>query len=550
MTVSIKSLYLVDGAAAIDSETIERMPESLRSTVNPQASWTEIPKFGPNCGRKRVPNPALMRANPTHSHGTKMASIFRDAAGTMEGFETPSRNSTSSDRKFHVPISYARTTPFGNKNSRYTGDFGVEKSLGFKSDPRSLCETPTSPKTTQHSKLRHSSTVEEIKLKIERWKLEREKEECKRQLRKPITGDLDHDPSKIQYPQISKANPQVVPSSTSSIASDCHSSHGVPLVIPLQDRSENKKNLLDSWLKAEDKKSVIDSWLTEVVSRVKSNLPVDISSRHDMISEKKRRTNVYPALPPQSSTVHPDVVSGPFGKAAETIKALGELSNNKENAPPKNKSFRDLTSYQSPLLPSPSLKLSPPRLYSALSPSPSSPLSRSPQRITKAPLSENRIYKVRSPATTPFTIHEDNWPSDLSPLSANVELHRKGRSPRRERCASYWDDDLQIGVRAGEGKAKAKGRAGRSDGVGNEDEEVERKKDDDDDDGDGRSSPGEMRKGKKVLGVSAHSEKWTREKPFVEQAEGAPFRFNARAWVEKVKATGDYSWRNVGEGKY
>ena len=28
------------------------------------------------------------------------------------------------------------------------------------------------------------------------------------------------------------------------------------------------------------------------------------------------------------------------------------------------------------------------------------------------------------------------------PLSPEVEKHRKGKGPKRERCASYWDEDI------------------------------------------------------------------------------------------------------------
>jgi hypothetical protein len=90
----------------------------------------------------------------------------------------------------------------------------------------------------------------------------------------------------------------------------------------------------------------------------------------------------------------------------------------------------------------------------------------------------------------------------MPPLSPNVELHRKGRSPKKERCASYWDDDLWIGI--GDEPDGAFGSEGED----------------------------EPRKGKKVLGVSGRSEELTREKPFVDQADGAPFGFRVRVGNE------------------
>lgn len=38
-----------------------------------------------------------------------------------------------------------------------------------------------------------------------------------------------------------------------------------------------------------------------------------------------------------------------------------------------------------------------------------------------------------------FTIYEDD---DVAQLSPGVERHRKGRGPKRERCVSYWDEDV------------------------------------------------------------------------------------------------------------
>ena len=41
-----------------------------------------------------------------------------------------------------------------------------------------------------------------------------------------------------------------------------------------------------------------------------------------------------------------------------------------------------------------------------------------------------------------FTIHEDQLAEALAQLSPDVERHRKGKGPRRERCMSYWDEDI------------------------------------------------------------------------------------------------------------
>ncbi|KAL9129618.1 MAG: hypothetical protein Q9217_001974 [Psora testacea] len=109
--------------------------------------------------------------------------------------------------------------------------------------------------------------------------------------------------------------------------------------------------------------------------------------------------------------------------------------------------------------------------------------------------SQTRLDKT-SPFATPrlitqdFTVHEDVLTSALAKLSPSVELHRKDRRPKRERCVSYWDEDV-LGPES-------------------------------------PAYPGElMKKGKSVLGQSAQSEALTQEKPFTEEARGAKFAFEA-----------------------
>lgn len=41
-----------------------------------------------------------------------------------------------------------------------------------------------------------------------------------------------------------------------------------------------------------------------------------------------------------------------------------------------------------------------------------------------------------------FTIHEDQLAEALAQLTPDVERHRRGRGPKRERCLSYWDQDI------------------------------------------------------------------------------------------------------------
>lgn len=437
-----------------------------------------------------------------------MASIFRDAANSMEGLETPSRNSTSHDNKFRVPISHARTTPFGHKKYQFDGNSDAENSPGLGFSRKHPRKTPILPDTANDPGLPYLLPIKTKPIKHGSASNELQRHGHKRQVSPPTTSmsNLDVGPSGIQYPHLTKTNPRVARSSTSSLASDCHSSHGVPLVIPLPDRSEEKMNS-------------INTWLTEVVPPWTSSLSKNITEGYRVQSERKKRTNVYPNLPPNSFSVQPLRVQSPSSKPMKPIKPLS--FSNKENAPPSQSLPSSCLSPSHPsalMQSSTSVKLSPSELYStALSPSPLSPLKYPPRRMKKAPAFNHAASKVPSAPSTPFTIHEDDRGLEIKPLSPNVELFRKGRSPRRERCASYWDDDLcdYSGV--------------------------------------------EVRKGRKVLGVSERSEEWTRERPFVDQAEGATFGFRARvaggSWMDTSKGREGESAREVrneegkGEGR-
>ncbi|KAL8776548.1 MAG: hypothetical protein Q9194_003076 [Teloschistes cf. exilis] len=69
-------------------------------------------------------------------------------------------------------------------------------------------------------------------------------------------------------------------------------------------------------------------------------------------------------------------------------------------------------------------------------------------------------HKPHSPAkrNQDFEIYEDSSSDDLAELSPVVEQHRKSNRPRRDRCASYWDEDiLKENVEAAGDKGGEKG---------------------------------------------------------------------------------------------
>ena len=134
-------------------------------------------------------------------------------------------------------------------------------------------------------------------------------------------------------------------------------------------------------------------------------------------------------------------------------------------------------------------------------------------------------------STTPrdFTIqNESHLATALAQLSPTVELRRKGRAhrgrtrkqERKQRCASYWDDDV---LEPGSPAYRSRPSNARQ-----EDETVGRE--DIDEESTDVAMEGQvarrLRSGKmvRVLGDSEDSEEMTREKPFMREAEGCEFR--------------------------
>ncbi|KAL8839599.1 MAG: hypothetical protein Q9170_001703 [Blastenia crenularia] len=75
---------------------------------------------------------------------------------------------------------------------------------------------------------------------------------------------------------------------------------------------------------------------------------------------------------------------------------------------------------------------------------PSGPCTEPPKR-NSARISPCMLAISRTPpagSDQQFMIYEDEASSSLAVLSPNVEQHRKGRAPKRERCANYWDKDI------------------------------------------------------------------------------------------------------------
>lgn len=104
-----------------------------------------------------------------------------------------------------------------------------------------------------------------------------------------------------------------------------------------------------------------------------------------------------------------------------------------------------------------------------------------PPKRKKARVNEKPWGNLPTPCVPgqDFTIHDDELAGALAKLSPQVERHRKGRGPKRERCKGYFDEDV-VDL-----------------------------------------------KGRKLLGESAQSSELTKVQPFLGEAADAAFGFRA-----------------------
>ena len=145
----------------------------------------------------------------------------------------------------------------------------------------------------------------------------------------------------------------------------------------------------------------------------------------------------YPTTPPQhgvveSTTVLQSNLRFPSPGVEDWLKQVYDYGSPRLNENPGELSPRRTKSASPPITPSVSRRTlwRPPPGHST-DPPKRKVLRQSPD-------------KNRSPANAgqQFVIYDDGTFDQLAELSPCVEQHRKGRGPKRERCVSYWDEDI------------------------------------------------------------------------------------------------------------
>ncbi|CAF9933219.1 hypothetical protein IMSHALPRED_009095 [Imshaugia aleurites] len=483
--------------------------------------------------------PDLSRPIPTPSHDAKMTMIFRNAATSLQGSESPTYQSLSNIKRFRAPLSQARTIKFG---STCQDGAMVSSGLGSPSKMSRVLGEPYEPDWASSEVSRHQASgvgpqypTPTPLTKAGRATLGTLTNEClaaatgfgsmcldntprvgsvslpsqvEDEGKEPIssgfatpiapTPNSVENPANVKYPMLGNWPSLQSSSNASSLSSDSddlHSTHGVPFTLPFSHSGAQ-----------EAARSDIDSWLNGIVEATSistSGSPKQCYGTKGLpVNDASFSQSIEPHI---SSPVRPQATPP---KLRQDLQSPPKASSDKENIGPTNSS--------SPT-PSPTqyLQIRPPIRFRQTSTQPTlqhqhskaPPLAHSltPQsHLTLTPKHKRaRVDAACGANKVPtarrdFTIHEDRVAEALAQLSPEVERHRKGRGPKRERCISYWDDDI----------LQSSSQCVPMD-VGGNGETI------------GRG------KGKQVLGESKQMAELTTEKPFVKEAKSASFQFKA-----------------------
>lgn len=472
----------------------------------------------PNSARKRRPGHTLSRATLTPSHGVKMSGIFQNAAASLEACYTSPTPSSSNTKRLRTPIRQARMGPFGHTGGQVrfasppavnSSNLAFRQATGFSGAlaPPAIPWDPEFPLSlpSQHSsygcQMKPISSSDEAK---ELGRSNRARQIVAEHRKNVLASDG-------AYPNLNQWKMRGFSSIPSSLSSDCHSSHGVPVVMPISSKSHDIVELIDTWLSevhepntaecADDKlytpqspdykpytpQSPDHQSYAPQSPDHKSHGPrspdADFQQQQDPLSKQKFNFKRSPKRPFTSLRPLPSTLVL-LQKNERAGTPMSDSSSNKESSDPVY-----------PILPCTDAIPSP-SIYRRLTPSPPPKTPRIPSQnfdlcrtfplpppATSGPptlhpnpkfslghaipsTAENlrpKRRRVRSPSDVPMfarsvggltrQIGASNADENtaVKELSPHVERFRKGCAPQPERRPSYWDRDI-LGTRAnGEG---------------------------------------------------------------------------------------------------
>jgi len=510
-----------------DTNEIFRVANAtLAANLSP--SFPKTPqKVTQNSAKKRRPLPDLTRPKPSPSHGENMSMIFRDASATLQEIQATAY-SPSSIGMPRLPLSQARRERFGSVNqddrrtissietpfrARKARNYPIESEFDLtKADQTSCSDRPTqTPLIAKHfdgvinasmpkhrSFHEHGSSIPlsgppEAQTASHLGDVEKEPISSGFASPSALYSQSPKTPEEVQYPGFEHWR---LPQSSSRGASpprfgseESLSSHVTTSVLPAsQHHAENMPIArIETWLNGiQVRKENINQSDAQRQGIVMNEVVINKCSSSQKVLHGKSRTQ-------KSQFVRP--------KSGEDLPSLSRSSSNKENVSPV-KSTPSPAHARIPYLTTAPSRFRNPNIEAAqgsgsalYSPKPLAPqghLNLPPRRKKTRVDAELKLDSSRSGKD--FTIHDDQVTDALAQLSPDVELRRKGRRRKRERCMSYWDDDI---LPASSPCLPVKTQA-RSISV---------------------------RKDKKVLGESQQTDNLTKDQPFTREAEDAAFDF-------------------------
>ena len=487
------------------------LPSSIQSVPNRPCA---------NSARKRRHIPNLSRSLASPSHDDKMLMMFQDAAVALEEGRSPRALASPNSGRSRVPLAQARLTRFGQSPWRHASPYS------HRSPPKAL---------TRSSSQSFRSTAAD-----EHDDSEAANELCSGKSLAPEVLPSNYD--NAETGGLDVLYPELPLTAHSVLSSEEHLETRVIMPISHVEAEEAQQLGINAWL--DGLQGIADQF---------------ISSARQLAANDDRPA--YPSL-----SLGKNDASSPSRDSSnkENISPAKSLS---PICPPRTyisvttpSRFRNLdfqsrpdfetqtpTRFLHPTTPQGHLSL-PPRRYRAIS-------LRSP-KVSKGgqthhdhissekashPIDAFTVYEdadcKQSIGTEPTSVPRNSTIQDetqlttaLARLSPSVELQRKGRrggarKNAQKRCTSYWDDDiLEPGSPAY--RSRQAGMQERGEHAG-----CLIAKDDIDADA-GRAKDEGLKvlrngRGVRVLGDSAESELLTREKPFVQAAEGCEFHWGS-----------------------
>ena len=436
----------------------------------------------PNSAKKRRQMPDLTRPTATPSHGAKMSMIFRDAATSLQGNRLPTSQTSSNIKKFRLPLPQARNIRFGGTCQDVTMVLsGLDSPPKIEQLSRESCEQEcasfevarrqASAVEPRYTTLTHSTKAGRASpqfitndhlgaaFSIGGMRLDKKSRDSRASLPTQIEAEgkeligsgsampnalipnFVEDAKDVKYPVLENWRSPRSSSNGSCLSSDgddLHSTHGVPFILPFP--SSNVE---------EAPHSDIDTWLNGIVEATPTELPSSPKQSSDLedllMNDNPLSRNISSNLPPRPQ-VSPS-------KLKQNIQSSSRASSDKENVSPSKDPSSPICprAHLRPRTPSRSCQNN---TQATLQQTKGLPLAYplTPQGHVSLPSKRkkpriDRMASSRAGAEVPsacgdFTIPEDQVAEALAQLSPDVERHRKGRGPRRERCMSYWDEDI------------------------------------------------------------------------------------------------------------